>query len=331
MKMKWWDKIKGFFRVAGNRREVVSDVMKNKHRFVVIDEETYKEKMSFQLSGINLFVTIGVVIIVFVLLTFLLIAFTPLRELIPGYTNPKMSEQAYANAVAIDSLEYALSVQSRQLQDIKAIMMGENPDSLHLARRDTAAATLQQEGKQQAAVYQRSKEDSLLRLEVENADKYSLKAPSRGEEQSNRSRASNRQGKEATVKASQEPSSAIMQLFFTPVKGTVISTYDPKIRHYGIDIAAAENEAVKAVLGGTVIFSNFTVETGYVIAVQHSNNCLSIYKHNSALLKHAGDIVRAGEPIAFVGNTGEYTTGPHLHFELWMNGSAVNPQQYISF
>ncbi len=329
--MKWWDKIKEFFRVAGNRREVVSDVIKNKHRFVVIDEETYKEKMSFQLSGINLFVSIGIIIIVFVLLTFLLIAFTPLRELIPGYTNPKMTEQAYANAVAMDSLEYTLAMQSRQLQDIKAIMMGENPDSLHLARRDTAAAGLSQEGKQQAATYQRSKEDSLLRLEVENADKYSLKAPNRNGDAGNKSRANNRQGREAMVKAAQEPTSAIMQLFFTPVKGTVVSTYDPKIRHYGIDIAAAENEAVKAVLGGTVIFSNFTVETGYVIAVQHANNYISVYKHNSALLKHAGDIVRAGEPIAFVGNSGHLTTGPHLHFELWMNGNAVNPQQYISF
>ncbi len=327
--MKWWDKIKGVFRVAGNRREVVSDVMKNKHRFVVIDEETYQEKMSFQLSGINLFVSIGIIIIAFVLLTFLLIAFTPLRELIPGYTNPKMSEQAYTNTVAIDSLERALSVQSRQLQDIKAIMMGENPDRLHLVQHDTAMAGQPQETKQ--TPYRRSKEDSLLRLEVENADKYSLKAPHTSGERDNKAQESSRPNRDIVAKEPVENTSVSMRLFFTPMKGTVVAVYDSKIRHYGVDVAGAENEAVKAVLSGTVIFSGFTVETGHVIAVQHANNCISVYKHNSALLKHVGDIVRAGEPIAFVGNSGHLTTGPHLHFELWMNGNAVNPQQYISF
>lgn len=307
---KLWNTIKHFFHSLGRHKDDITDVMKNRHRFVVMDEETYREKFSFQLTGINLFVTIGVIIIIFVLLTFLLIAFTPLRELIPGYTNPKLSQQTYQNALVIDSLEQKLTIQEQQLRDIKAIMMGENPDSLR-QRQNSSHTTYKDTEKNQP--YQRSKEDSLLRKDVENADKYSLKASS-------------------TNNATNVSLEALnMQLFFTPLKGKVVAPFDPKIKHYGVDIAGASNEAVKAVLGGTVIFSGFTVETGYVIALQHPGNYFSVYKHNSALLKHEGDVVRASEPIAYLGNTGELTSGPHLHFELWLNGAAVNPLQYISF
>ena len=119
--------------------------------------------------------------------------------------------------------------------------------------------------------------------------------------------------------------------FFTPLKGSVTNIFDPVSRHYGVDIVAAKNEAIKSTLDGTVIISNWTSETGYVIGIQHSNNIVSFYKHNSALLKKAGAYVKAGEPIAIIGNTGELTSGPHLHFELWYNGTPVNPKDYIAF
>lgn len=318
---KLWSKIKKIFHGLDKHRDVISDVMKNRHRFVVMDQETYKEKMAFQLTGINLFVTIGIIIIVFVLLTFLLIAFTPLRELIPGYTNTKMTQQTYQNAVLVDSLEQKLVSQEQQLQDIKAIMMGQDPEGFHRNVVDSATQDnkKKKDKDEKSGKYYRSKDDSLLRVEVESADKYSLRVASRGKTSKPR----------ATVAEESTPIS--MQLFFTPIKGTIVAQYNPRIKHYGVDIAGAENESVKAVMSGTVIFSDFTVETGYVIAIQHPGNYISVYKHNSALLKHDGDLVRAGEPIAFLGNSGELTSGPHLHFELWQNGMAVNPVRYISF
>ncbi len=313
---KLWDTAKSLLHSLGHHKDDITDVMKNRHRFVVMDEETYREKFSFQITGINLFVTIGVIVIIFVLLTFLLIALTPLRELIPGYTNPKLSQQAFQNAMTVDSLEQQLTAQEQQLRDIKAIMMGEDPDAVR-QRQDNSHHIDAKKDKadNKRPPYRRSKEDSLLRKEVENADKYSLKASSPS------STANNYTSSEAVN----------MQLFFTPLKGKVVASFDPKIKHYGVDIASAANEAVKAALGGTVIFSDFTVETGYVIAVQHPGNYITVYKHNSALLKHEGDIVRASEPIAYLGNSGKLTSGPHLHFELWLNGTAVNPLQYISF
>jgi murein DD-endopeptidase MepM/ murein hydrolase activator NlpD len=120
-------------------------------------------------------------------------------------------------------------------------------------------------------------------------------------------------------------------LFFVPLKGMISNEYDPATKHFGLDVVAKKDEAVKSVLDGTVIMSAWTVETGYVIMVQHQHNIISVYKHNSALMKHQGDIVRAGEPIAIIGESGELQSGPHLHFELWNDGTPVNPKEYISF
>jgi murein DD-endopeptidase MepM/ murein hydrolase activator NlpD len=118
---------------------------------------------------------------------------------------------------------------------------------------------------------------------------------------------------------------------FPPVQGILTAIFDPQNDHFGVDIVAKENEAVKCVLDGTVVFSSWTLATGYVVAVQHSNELISIYKHNSVILKNVGELVRSGEIISIIGNTGELSTGPHLHFELWYQGSALNPQEFISF
>jgi murein DD-endopeptidase MepM/ murein hydrolase activator NlpD len=119
--------------------------------------------------------------------------------------------------------------------------------------------------------------------------------------------------------------------FFAPLNGYITSTFNPREEHFGVDIVGPENEAIKATLEGTVIFASWTNDNGYVIQIQHPNNIISVYKHNSALLKKVGDYVKAGEPIAIIGNSGENTSGPHLHFELWYNGIPINPQEYIIF
>jgi murein DD-endopeptidase MepM/ murein hydrolase activator NlpD len=119
--------------------------------------------------------------------------------------------------------------------------------------------------------------------------------------------------------------------FFSPVKGMVTHSFNMAEGHFGVDVAAKENEFIKAVLDGTVVFSGWTASDGFVIQLQHGNNLMSVYKHNSDLTKHVGDRVKAGEPIAIIGNTGESSTSTHLHFELWYNGTPVNPQDYIVF
>ncbi|MGX8713880.1 MAG: M23 family metallopeptidase [bacterium] len=299
---KWWAKL---------RSKPVTDVIKRKHKFVVMDTDTFKEKFSFQLSGINLFVTLGITVIVFILLTTVLIAFTPLREWIPGYTDTRMEEQTYSNARKIDSLEVQLANQEWMLNTLRAVMrgeaLGEEADSV---KTDSTARLTEL-----AKVYRRSVEDSLLRLEVEREDnRYQVKSVQ----------------VQPTVMAAGDNSSAISHLFYAPMKGKILNAFDASKRHLGVDIAAALSQPVYAAYSGTVVSDNYTAEAGYVIVIQHPGNVITLYRNNGALLKRQGDAVRAGEPIAYVGNASLREQGPHLHFEMWLNGSPVNPEEYIS-
>ena len=295
----WWFKL---------RSNPVTDVIKRKHRFVVMDTDTFKEKFSFQLSGINLFVTIGITVIVLILLTTILIAFTPLREWIPGYTDTRMVEQTYANAKKIDSLEVQLDNQEWMIATLQAILRGETLSEDEEVQRDSTA-TLQQ----LTAQYRRTKEDSLLRLEVEREDnRYQVKNQA-----------------ETATPSMNDHSSAITHLFFTPLKGNILSPFSAS--HPGVDIAGDASRAVCAAYNGTVVFAGFTAEEGNVIAWQHPGNVVTVYQNNGSLLKRQGDVVRAGEPIAYVGTSGRHVVGAYLHFEIWVGGSAVNPEEYISF
>ena len=300
----WWLKIKN---------SQVSDVIKHKHRFVVMDTDTFKEKFSFQLSGINLFVTVGITMIVLIVLTTVLIAFTPLREYIPGYTDTEMIEQTYANAKKIDSLERAVADQEWVLATMQALMRGEalgaQADSMMADSTSTLAVV--------AGAYRRSREDSLLRLEVESEDsRYQVKDAVR-------------QAAGTATAVDMQPT--VTHLFFAPVKGNIVRPYSNAMRHYGVDIAAASESPVNAAYSGTVVSAGFTAEDGHVIALQHPAGVITVYRNNSALLKHQGDAVRAGEPIAFVGTGTTTELGPHLHLEVWVNGTPVNPEEYISF
>jgi len=300
----WWLKIKN---------SQVSDVIKHKHRFVVMDTDTFKEKFSFQLSGINLFVTVGITVIVLIVLTTVLIAFTPLREYIPGYTDTEMIEQTYANAKKIDSLERAVADQEWVLATMQALMRGETLG----AQADSILADSTSKLTVVAGAYRRSREDSLLRLEVESEDnRYQVKG-------------SVKQAAGVATTADMQPT--VTHLFFAPVKGNIVKPYSNAMRHYGVDIAAASASPVNAAYSGTVISAGFTAEDGHVIALQHPAGVITIYRNNSALLKHQGDAVRAGEPIAFVGTGTTTELGPHLHLEVWVNGTPVNPEDYISF
>lgn len=297
---KWWYKLKD---------NPVTDVIKRKHRFVVMDTDTFKEKFSFQLSGINLFVTIGITVIVLILLTTILIAFTPLREWIPGYTDTRMVEQTYQNAKKIDSLETQLENQEWMIATLQSVLRGEKFPSEPEDPQSDSAATLQQ----LAVAYRHVKEDSLLRLEVEREDnRYQVKESSA-----------------SALSSASDASPTITHLFFTPLKGNILTPYSAS--HHGVDIAGDANRAVCAAYSGTVIFAGFTAEWGHVIALQHPGNVITVYQNNGSLLKQQGDAVRAGEPIAYVGNGGRRELGAYLHFEIWVGGVAVNPEEYISF
>jgi murein DD-endopeptidase MepM/ murein hydrolase activator NlpD len=279
---------------------------RNKYRLVFMTDDTLEERFTFRLSRMNVFIALGTLTIVLIFLTSILIAFTPLREYIPGYTNVGLTKKLYKLQMKTDSIERDLVRKDRFIQNLKDVINGKDLTENKPVIRDTL--------KRYSNIrIKRSVEDSLLRVEVESQTKYNLYKM------------------ETMETASQKKASIGGVLFFTPLKGIITNGFNVSQKHYGVDIVSKQNEAVKSVLDGTVIFSNWTLETGYVIAIQHSQNIISVYKHNSVILKKAGEYVRAGEPIGIVGETGELVTGPHLHFELWNDGSPADPKDYITF
>lgn len=281
--------------------------MKRKQRLVVMDAENYREHWSFRLSALNLFVGVGIVGIVLMIITFLLIAFTPLHNIIPGYTNSEMVDQTYRNVLLLDSLNMKVQHQEEMMAVLSSIVAGEEI---------TDTAENESRPKVQGEEDKRSKADSLLREDMAKAKKAESGQQAIGSWQ------------QTTTNG--QPTTSGGQLFFPPIKGKVITAYNSKEGHNGVDIAGNINDIIKSAANGTVFYAGFTADDGYVIAVQHPGNIITVYKHSSALLKHNGDMVRAGEPIAYMGHSAGSGT-PHLHFELWINGKTVDPLTYVSF
>ena len=273
----------------------------NKYRLVVLNENTFEERFALKLSRLNVFVFGGLFSVILVLGTILLIAFTPVREYIPGYASTKLKKDAAQLTFESDSLKNRLAILENYANALRPILTGEitgdNPiDSIQdLARRSQI-----DESKLDA-----SKQDSLFREKVESRDRFAL--------------------------IDEDLQNKAKVVFFAPITGNVSQSFNAENKHFALDIVAKTGTPVKAVADGTVIFSEWTTETGYVIILKHANNFISVYKHNGTLLKQQGELVKSGEAIASVGSTGELTTGPHLHFELWSDGYAVNPINYIDF
>jgi murein DD-endopeptidase MepM/ murein hydrolase activator NlpD len=289
------------FRIEGEKVwQLLLQRIRDKYRLVILNEETFEERLSFRLSRLNVFVAIGLLSILLVFITTYIIAFTPLKEYIPGYTDVSMQRRIYELQLRSDSVARALQANELYLRDLRNVLGEEDLRENRESTVDTAMSK-----NYQKISDKRSKED------YENRSRYNLfKADNNGQGQS----------------------SQLRNLFFySPLKGLISKEFNPKSAQYGINIAANRNEAIKSVQDGTVVFSGWTVETGYVIAIQHPGSIISIYKHNSALLKKEGSFVRAGESIAIIGDTGGLSTGPYLHFELWINGNPVNPKDYIMF
>ncbi len=284
------------------KRTDLYEKLRSKYRLVIMRDTTFEEVWFMRLSRLNVITVLSTAIIILSAFIIALIVYTPLKEMIPGYPNAETTRNIRLNALRLDSLEYQLSLKDQYINNILTIVRGEEP------KNDETTESQVQVNTQNIQDY-RSKEDSMLRLEVEQAQRYNL-----------------------SLFETNPGSRALSDLFFfAPIQGTITGSFDPKYRHYGVDIAASGDLMVKAVLEGTVLLADYTAETGFVIQIQHENQLISVYKHNKELLKRPGDLVRAGEVIAVTGNSGEMSTGPHLHFELWHKGKPINPQQYISF
>jgi murein DD-endopeptidase MepM/ murein hydrolase activator NlpD len=277
--------------------------LKSKFRLNIINEKTFEEKFSYSLTPLNVLIMFGSLLFIFGFLIYLLVAFTPLRNyVIPDYASAELRADAYYARFIADSLLEESQKSQTYLNHLRLILNGQNPDSTsHNTDIQSANHSVND-----SLMNDITDLDSALRVKVLNQDRFGI---SIGAEKKGNNGA----------------------LMYPPVIGPISSPFNPKEGHFGIDIVAPEDDPVKAILDGTVIVAAFTSEDGNIIQIQHANNIVSVYKHNAAMLRRQGDQVRAGESIAFIGDSGDHSEGPHLHFEIWESGVPVNPADYISF
>ena len=271
----------------------------DKYRLVVLNDATFEERFSLKLSRLNVFVLGGVFSIVLIGITAVIIAFTAIKEYIPGYASSKLKADAIKLTFDADSLKQKLAILENYTKALKPILTGtissEEIDSLQVKARQITIDESELDA---------SKEDSLFREKIDRETRFAILNTAK---------------------------SNVKIVFFAPLKGTISQDFEATSKHFAIDIVAETGSPVKAVADGTVIFSGWSAETGYVLLLKHDNDYISVYKHNGNLLKQQGDFVKSGEVIASVGSTGELSTGPHLHFELWKGGYAMNPTNFIDF
>jgi len=277
------------------------DVLKQRLRFVILDEQSFEELSATSLTRFQVITRVLSVLLLIAALTTTLIAYTPLRELVPGYSPPYLSKDLVHLSIKTDSLLADLKIKEQKQFMLERILNGESIDDSLFSDSVIISSIKNSE-------LSASHEDSIFREAVEREDRFNVLS-----------------------EENEKPTTLKNIAFYAPIKGMISDKFDIQKEHYGIDVVAPENEAIKASLPGTVILSGWTTETGYTIAIQHENNLISFYKHNSVLLKRIGETVLAGDVIAIIGNSGELSTGPHLHFELWHKGKAINPEHHILF
>ena len=282
------------------KKKKIIDKLKNRYRLIIYNDSTYQTVWSMKLSRIKVFTIGGCGGLLLIALTVLIIAYTPIREFIPGYPSGEVRKMIIHNAIQVDSLEKQLRIRDNYFGKIQALIEGDVPQEPDFVA-DTSIPS-------NDLKFNHYNHDSIFRQKIL-------------EEQLDLS----------IQKESQQSANIANIHFFTPLKGMVTEKFDKQSNHWAVDVVGLPNSRISAVLDGTVIFSGWTVETGYVIYLQHTNNIISAYKHNAELLKNVGDHVNAGEAIAIMGNTGELSTGPHLHFELWQLGTPIDPEKYIDF
>jgi murein DD-endopeptidase MepM/ murein hydrolase activator NlpD len=285
------------------KRTTKNTSLRNRYRFVVLNDETFEEKFALSLTKRNAFVFFSTMTVVLIALTSVAIIYTPLKYFIPGFGNYNYRSQILQLEFKADSIEKTVASRQLWLQNVNDVISGKVDTTVPPQPTIT--------GKTDINLKQASEAEKDLRKQIEEEESFSLSY---------------------NASSINEELEELKQIhFIAPVNGFITEDYATDIEHYGIDIVCPKDEPIKVVLDGTIVSTGFTVETGYVIVVQHRDNLLSFYRHCSVVLKKSGSFVRAGEVIGMIGNTGEQSSGPHLHFELWKNGTPVNPRALIPF
>ena len=272
----------------------------NDYKIVISSEDTFEEKLSFKANKINAFIIMLVYSIILISFTISIVFFTQLRELVPGYSSSDLLNRAIYLTEKTDSLEQQIALNNKFYQSIEDVLSGKTEDFIpkEILETDTNYNNFD------IKTINPNIQDSILRSYVDNEDKFNLTK------------------NELVIEN---------KMFFTPIMGEITQGFNSKDNHYALDISADIGTPVKSILEGKIIFSEWSVDTGYVIIIDHGQDIISVYKHNSKALKKQNDFVQAGEVIAYSGNQGNLSTGPHLHFELWKNGTPINPQPLLNF
>ena len=272
----------------------------NDYKVVISSEDTFEEKLAFKASKINAFLLMFVYSVILISFTISIVFFTELRELVPGYSSSDLLNRAVYLTQKTDSLERQIELNNKFYKSIEDVLSGKIDEfipreniSIDSAISESSTLTILP-----------SSEDSILRKYVENEDKFNLTK------------------NELVIEN---------KMFFSPIKGDITQAFNFEENHFAVDISADIGTPVKSVLDGKILFSEWSVDTGHVIIIDHGDNIISVYKHNSKLLKEQNDYVQAGEVIAYSGNQGSLSSGPHLHFELWKNGTPINPEPLFNF
>jgi murein DD-endopeptidase MepM/ murein hydrolase activator NlpD len=282
------------------KRKLIKKRLFTKNRLVILNEDTFEEIFSFKLTLMNVFVVATIGAFLIILVTTYIIAFTPLREYIPGYASTKLKRDATELALKSDSLAFALKKNEAYLQSIKKVLTGD----LEYAKFNKDSILTSPSEPIEKEDLEPSESDLKLREEVAREDKYNL---------------------------FEKAKPKVSTVLFSPVKGLITEKYNAKNKHFAVDIALPKNTPIKATLNGTVIFADWTPTNGNVLVLRHNNGFISVYKHAASITKSQGDIVRTGEVIALAGSTGQESSGVHLHFELWKDGYPIDPTIFIEF
>ena len=270
------------------------------YKVVVSSEDTFEERLSFSTNKFNVFLVLSLYSIILIAFTISVVFFTQIREMVPGYSSSDLLTQAIYLTKKTDSLENELELNNTFYKSIENVLSGKTKQIIY---KDTLALSNEKDNIDFQAVLTNA-EDSILRKYVEEEDKFNLTK------------------NELVIEN---------KMFVSPVKGQITQKFDPLNNHFALDILVDIGTPVKSILEGKVIFSEWSVDTGHVLIIDHGDDIISVYKHNSKVLKTQNNFVKAGEVIAYSGNQGTLSTGPHLHFELWKNGTPINPEPLFNF
>jgi len=287
--------------VVNHNKQSFWQKYRSKYRLTILNDTTLEEVFWIRLSRMNIASILGVSAIIFAVIIFAVIAYTPIREFIPGFPDGETHKNIIENVYRLDSVEKTLKLNQQYINNIKIILNGETPNNYMAAVHNSDSSVTSQDSISLSI----SKKDSLFRLKIEQENEFDLLSANVNIEESIN--------------------------FFTPLKGISTKNYDSKSKHFGIDIVSKSNNDIFSCYKGTIIFASWTLETGYVVQIQHPENFISVYKHLQTINVKQGDLIGIGKRIGKIGDVGTLSTGPHLHFELWKDGHSLDPHELINF